>query len=43
VEEFCEDLPEEFIVLMHYVRDLNYEDKPDYVFMKKLFYGIIED
>lgn len=41
VEEFCDDLPEGIIIFMNYVRDLNYDDKPDYVFLKKLLQTVL--
>lgn len=43
VEEFCQDQPEEIILYINCVRELSYEDKPDYVFLKKLFNIIMEE
>lgn len=34
--------PIEFSTYMNYCRSLKFEDRPDYVFMKKLFEGLLE-
>jgi casein kinase I family protein HRR25 len=36
VEEICKDLPNEFITFLQYVRSLQYEEKPDYDYLRKL-------
>ena len=36
VEDICKDLPKEFITFLQYVRSLQYEEKPDYDYLKKL-------
>jgi len=36
VEEICKDLPEEFIKFLEYVRDLQFEQKPDYGYLKEI-------
>jgi len=40
VEHLCKGMPPEFCLLMHYVRSLKFEDKPDYAMMKKWFVDI---
>ena len=35
--EFCQTYPKEFILYFNYVRKLQFEEKPDYVFLKNLF------
>ena len=42
VEEICKELPKEFITFLQYVRGLQYEEKPDYGYLKKLI-EIISD
>lgn len=37
VEYLCKDLPGEFSTYIHYCRSLRFEDRPDYVFLKRLF------
>ena len=36
-ETLCEGLPEEFPVYLNYVRNLQFDEKPDYSFLRKLF------
>ncbi|KAJ3120193.1 serine/threonine protein kinase [Physocladia obscura] len=36
-EELCNGFPKEFVVYFNYVRNLHFDDKPDYDFLKKLF------
>ena len=36
-EELCRDLPEEFKKYMNYVRALNFGDKPDYSWIRRMF------
>ena len=42
VEEICKELPKEFITFLQYVRGLQYEEKPDYGYLKKLIEIIAE-
>jgi hypothetical protein len=37
IEELCTGLPEEFIQYMNYCRNLKFEDRPDYSYLRKLF------
>ena len=37
VEELCRGLPPEFITYVNYCRNLKFEDKPDYTYLKKIF------
>ena len=37
IEELCLGLPEEFVQYMNYCRNLKFEDRPDYAFLRKLF------
>jgi hypothetical protein len=36
-EKLCKDFPVEFVTYMNYTRMLRFEDKPDYLFLRKLF------
>jgi len=42
IEVLCKGFPEEFQVFIHYTRDLRFEDRPDYGFVKKLLKTIME-
>ena len=35
-EKICEGLPAEFTLFLRYCRSLNFEDKPDYLYLRKL-------
>ncbi|KAL2463137.1 casein kinase I [Forsythia ovata] len=37
VEVLCKSYPSEFISYFHYCRSLRFEDKPDYLYLKRLF------
>ena len=37
VEELCDQLPREFARFMNHVRALEFEDKPDYPYLRKIF------
>eukprot|EP00347_Sterkiella_histriomuscorum_P001708 403370985 len=41
-EEFCKDLPSPFATLFNYVRHLDFEQKPDYSYMKKGLRSIMD-
>ncbi|KAJ5080639.1 casein kinase 1-like protein [Anaeramoeba ignava] len=37
VEELCKDLPSEFATYLNYTRNLGFDEKPDYTYLRKLF------
>jgi serine/threonine protein kinase len=37
VESYCKNLPDEFAIYLNYSRSLLFDEKPDYVFLRKLF------
>lgn len=37
IEELCQGLPEEFMTYMHYCRSLEFDERPDYGYLRKLF------
>ena len=37
IEELCRGYPTEFASYFHYCRSLRFDDKPDYVYLKKIF------
>ena len=37
VEQLCENFPNEFCQFMHYCRNLQFEQRPDYSYLRKLF------
>jgi len=37
IESYCKTLPDEFSIFLNYSRSLLFDEKPDYVFLKKLF------
>ena len=41
-EELCKSLPDEFREYVHYTRNMNYEDDPNYEYLKSLFRNIME-
>jgi hypothetical protein len=41
-EELCKTLPDEFREYVHYTRNMNYEDDPNYEYLKSLFRKIME-
>ena len=41
MEDLCKDLPNEFCDYMKYVRKLNFEEKPNYEYLKNLFKNIL--
>ena len=41
-EELCRGFPEEFINYINYTRNLEYEQNPDYTFLKNLFVNILK-
>ena len=36
-EALCKGHPSEFLVFLNYTRTLRFDDKPDYVYLRKLF------
>ena len=42
IEDLCKDLPFEFIKFVSYPRNLIFEEKPDYDFLKSLLHNIIK-
>ena len=43
LEELCEGLPEDFITFIQYARDLEFEEKPDYVYLGNLIKKMSEE
>ena len=41
VEQLCEGLPEEFAKYLNYTRKLNFEENPDYDYLRSLFSSIL--
>jgi casein kinase 1 len=37
IESLCQGFPDEFVKYMNYCRNLKFEDKPDYAYLRKLF------
>lgn len=37
IDELCKGLPPEFAIYINYCRNLKFEDKPDYTYLKKIF------
>ncbi len=42
VENLCEGHPKEMVTLINYARNLKFEEKPDYAFIKGLFRQAME-
>jgi hypothetical protein len=36
IEELCRDLPKEFVTYLEYVRDLGFDQRPNYSYLRKL-------
>lgn len=43
LEDLCRGFPEEFVAYMQYCRTLNFEDKPDYKYIKNLFAALFKN
>ena len=43
IEDLCAGLPEEFIKFIQYARDMNFEDRPDYSYLRGLLRKIAKD
>lgn len=41
-EELCEGMPKEFLVFLKYVRNLDFDEKPHYTSLKKMFIKLYE-
>ena len=39
-EELCKDCPEEMLIFVNYARSLQFNEKPDYTFIRNLFRSI---
>jgi len=37
VEQLCKSIPSEFAVYLNYCKDLRFEGKPDYIYLKNIF------
>jgi hypothetical protein len=42
VEVLCKGFPEELRIFLNYTRDLRFDDRPDYAYLKKLITAVIE-
>ena len=42
LEEFCKNMPEEMIIYMKYCRKLEFEQKPNYEYLRKLFENVLK-
>lgn len=42
IDNLCRGLPQEFAKYLRYVRDLRFEDRPDYTFLRRLFTSLFE-
>ena len=42
IEELCADLPREFYEYMNYVKNMNFDDKPDYIYLQTLFLNLLK-
>lgn len=43
LEDLCKGFPDEFVAYMQYCRTLNFEDKPDYRYIKNLFGSLFKN
>lgn len=37
IQELCKGLPREFVTLVNYSRNIKFQEKPDYVYIKNIF------
>jgi hypothetical protein len=42
IEELCKDNPEEFALYMKYCTQLQFEEEPNYFYLKNLFYNLVQ-
>ena len=42
VDVLCKDLPVEFAMYINYCRGLRFEEKPDYVYLRRLFQELFD-
>ena len=43
VEQLCRSVPEEFAKYLQYCKNLNFEERPDYNFLRGLFRQLLEN
>ena len=41
--ELCADLPDEFRIFLDYVQNLSYRRRPDYTYLRQLFYQLFTE
>jgi len=41
--KLCEDIPQEFAKLLQYCKDLKYDDKPNYLYLRNMFRDLYEE
>ena len=42
-EELCKGIPEEFMILLKYARNIGFEERPDYKNMKLMFSNLLKN
>lgn len=42
VEQLCKNIPSEFAVYLNYCKNLRFEDKPDYLYLKNIFWDLMQ-
>jgi serine/threonine protein kinase len=42
-EELCKEMPHEFLLLIQYIKNLEFKEKPNYKYIKYLFIKMLED
>lgn len=40
LKSLCKDVPKEFLIYMEYCRNLNFDEKPNYRYLKKIFHEL---
>lgn len=43
IEVLCQDFPNEFEIYLKYCRSLKFEERPDYVWLKRLFKNLFQN
>ncbi len=41
-EALCQEIPQEFVVMLKYIRKVAFDEKPDYDYMRKLLEDVLE-